>query len=47
MQAASNYMMSANWIGARDPTQATQTWERVRTIVSGIDASAAGRNTCA
>jgi class 3 adenylate cyclase len=39
MQAAANYMMSANWIGARDPAQATQTWERVRDIVTGIPAS--------
>jgi len=39
VQAAANYMMSANWIGARDPAQATQTWERVRTIVSKLPAA--------
>ena len=39
MQAAANYMMSANWIGARDPAQATQTWERVRDIVAKVPAS--------
>ena len=39
VQAAANYMMSANWIGARDPAQATQTWERVRTIVTAMPAA--------
>lgn len=39
LQAAAKYMMSANWIGARDPAQATQTWERVRAIVADVSAS--------
>lgn len=38
-QAAANYMMSANWIGTRDPAQATRTWERVRKIVATIPAA--------
>jgi adenylate cyclase len=39
MQAAANYMMSATWIGTRDPALATRTWERVRKIVSAMPAA--------
>jgi class 3 adenylate cyclase/tetratricopeptide (TPR) repeat protein len=36
VQAAASYMMSANWIGTRDPAEATRTWERVRKIVTAM-----------
>lgn len=34
VQAASHYMMSATWIGTRDPAQAVRTWEQVRALTS-------------
>jgi adenylate cyclase len=36
IQAASHYMMSATWIGTREPRQAVQTWEHVRKLTSSL-----------
>lgn len=35
-QAAANYMMSATWVGTRDPVQALQTWKHVRELTAKI-----------